>query len=432
MAHDQFPCRVRTMKILAMLRSFGFACGLPLASLMLSGCVLLDLKQNDVSQQKHGVVAVQVSGAPQGAPAYALALKDGVVVTAREVPANGLAAFLLPAGETFDIAVFSDLNHNHRFDVAEPAALLASVRPMALSDASYRGSVMPASLRRSGSGVPSGLVMPTAPRKGVDPTAMDIHLGEIVSLSDPRFSAANGSLGFWQPYEFLTELGWGVYFLQPYDSAKIPVLFVYGIDGSPQDWKSMIASLDRSKYQPWFFHYPSGIRLEKSANGLSRALQMLKTRYGFSRMYVVAHSMGGLVSRGGIEQAIQESGTNFIPKFITLCTPWGGDAEADGGVQHLKYPVPAWIDMQPGSPYLKQIFARKLPANTRHWLIFDFQTHSAPWLKPDNDGVVQVRSELFPAAQADAVKMFGFNYGHVETLGKRDVHAKVNEFLLQP
>jgi pimeloyl-ACP methyl ester carboxylesterase len=275
--------------------------------------------------------------------------------------------------------------------------------------------------------VPVGLSLPAS--EAASTATLQVNIGEVVSLNDPRFSAENGTLGFWQPYEFLTKLGWGIYFLQPYDAKKIPIVFVYGIDGSPQDWRSMIASLDKSKYQPWFFHYPSGIRQEKAANGLSRALQILRSRYGFSQLYVVAHSMGGLVSRGAVEQAIAESGTNFIPKFLTLCTPWGGDSEADGGVKHLKYPVPAWIDMEPGSKYLRSLFASKLPDGTRHFLIFDFQTHHAPWLKPDNDGVVQVASELFPPAQAEATAMFGFNYGHVETLGKSDVHAKVNEFL---
>lgn len=393
----------------------------------LPGCVLLDLRKSGREQQKNGAIAVEVSSRVGHAPIYALALADGRIAAARTVPDDGVAAFLLPIGKNYDIAVFADLNRNRRFDAGEPSASHSSATPVALADAGYRGAAIPMVLRRSSVGVPAGLSVP--PETSRETTSMDVHLGEVVSLADPRFSARNGSLGFWQPYEFLTQLGWGVYFLQPYDPAKIPVLFVYGIDGSPQDWKPMIKSLDRSRYQPWFFHYPSGLRLEKSANGLSRAMQVLKARYGFPKLYVVAHSMGGLVARGAIEQAAKEADINFIPKFVSLCTPWGGDAEADGGVKHLKYPVPAWIDLQPGSPYLRQIFADRLPEGTRHWLIFDFQTHDAPWLKPDNDGAVQVKSELFPAAQAEAAAMFGFNYGHVETLGEPDVHAKVKEYL---
>lgn len=419
-----------SMKTLAMLRTPLLTCGTLLLALGLSGCILLDMDRSGQAQQSHGAVAVQVSGRAEGVTTYALALDGKTIVSAQKVSADGIAAFLLSVGKTFDVAVFSDLNRNRRFDAGEPSGWLPAVQPTALSAASFRGAQISVALQRSESGVPLGLAVPKEEPEAH--SSMDIHLGELVKLNDPRFSVANGVSGLWQPYEFLTKLGWGLYFLQPYDSAKIPVVFVYGIGGSPQNWKSMIASLDHTKYQPWFFYYPTGLRLEKCANGLSLALQTLKAHYGFPKLYVIAHSMGGLVARGALEQAVAESGTNFIPKFITLCTPWGGDAEADGGVKHLKYPVPAWIDMEPGSSYLKRIFAQELPVGTRHWLIFDFQTHRAPWLKPDNDGVVQVKSELFPAAQAEAVALFGFNYGHEETLGKSDVHAKVNEYLSLP
>lgn len=396
---------------------------------VLPGCVLLDLQKSGREQQAHGVVAVEVLHRPGGkCVSYAIVLGPDGVMASLVVPRDGLAAFLLPQGRPMDVAAFGDMNGNRRFDPGEPAGLLKGVVAQPLADASYRGAARPLPLA-AGAALPSGLAVPEVETGTAD--KLQVNLGEVVRLGDPRFTAANGPLGFWQPYEFLARLGWGVYFLQPYDPGKIPVVFVYGIDGSPQDWRSMIASLDKSKYQPWFFHYPSGLRLEKSANGLSQALQLLKARHGFSQLYVVAHSMGGLVSRGAVMQAAAESGGNFVPKFLTLCSPWGGDAEADGGVKHLKYPVPAWIDMEPGSAYLKRLFASPLPAGMRHYLIFDFQTHKAPWLKPDNDGAVQVASELIPPAQAEATAMFGFNYGHVETLGKSDVHAKVNDFLNQ-
>ena len=403
--------------------------------LALSGCVLLEMRKSDREQESHGVVALQIPGRRDDSlSVYALALKAAqpqAVVASQKVPSDRIVAFLLPAGGAVNIAVFSDVNNNRRFDAGEPSGWAGNVVPKVLSDAAARGAPLTVRLSTGTTEVPLNLEVPAA-AESPSGGALEVNLGEVVSLNDPRFSAANGTLGFWQPYEFLTKLGWGVYFLQPYSPGKIPIVFVYGIDGSPQDWRSMIAALDRSKYQPWFFHYPSGLRLEKSANGLSRVLQILRARYGFSRLYVVAHSMGGLVSRGAVQQAVAESGSNFIPKFITLCTPWGGDAEADSGVKHMRYPVPAWIDMEPGSRYLKQIFDRKLPAGTDHYLIFDFQTRNAPWLKPDNDGVVQVASELFPPAQAGAKAMFGFNYGHVETLGKSDVQAKVNEYLDRP
>ncbi len=399
----------------------------------LAGCVLLDVRKNGQKLTDYGVIPLQITNA-HSTTAYALALAPGgkpTVIAAQEVPKNGAVVLLAPVGQPCEIIAFSDQNGNRRFDPGEASARIDRMLPVQLSDAASTTKPHQMRLAHGSGAIPPLLAIP--PKDSTAANAnLDLHLGEVVSLADSRFSAENGTLGLWQPFTFLEKLGWGIYFLQPYDPQKIPVVFVYGINGSPQDWRSMIASLDQSKYQPWFFHYPSGIRLKKAANGLAQALLLLKMRYDFPSLYIVAHSMGGLVAGGAVTLATAPPEEDFIPKFVTLCTPWGGDASADSGVKHLKYPVPAWIDMQPSSHYLKHLFANKLPAKTRHFLIFDFQTHQAPWLKRDNDGVVQVASELFPPAQAGAQAMFGFPYNHVEILGKPDVHAKVNEYLSLP
>jgi len=401
--------------------------------LALPGCALLDLRRNVKDLASHGIVALLVSPPPRdGAPVYVLAMPSSnpsgsEILAVQRTASNGVATFLLPDDATYAVAAFADRNGNRTYDPGEPSAMISSVTAQAVSDTVPRSGPFRLNLSTQPSGLPAGLKVPTA---GTDlESSLQTSLGEVVTLNDPRFSAANGSLGLWEPYQFLTKLGWGIYFLQPYDPTKIPVVFVYGINGSPQDWRGILASLDQSKYQPWFFHYPSGLRLEKSALGLSRGLQILRAQYQIPKVYVVAHSMGGLVSRRAVQQSVREAGTNFIPKFITLCTPWGGDASADSGVKHIRYPVPAWIDMQPGSAYLASLFSRPLPTGTDYSLIFSFQTHQAPWLKPDNDGIVQVASQLLPAAQTEAGKMFGFNYGHVEALQEKDVQAKLGEFL---
>ena len=46
-----------------------------------------------------------------------------------------------------------------------------------------------------------------------------------------------------------------------FDPDKIPVLFVHGIGGTPLDWKYLAKGLDRHRFQPWFYYYPSGLRL---------------------------------------------------------------------------------------------------------------------------------------------------------------------------
>lgn len=61
-----------------------------------------------------------------------------------------------------------------------------------------------------------------------------------------------------------------------------------------------------------------------------------------------------------------------VEKFITISTPWGGHAAAKFGIRALKYPAPAWIDMAPGSAFLKALWREPLPPESRHSLMFGY------------------------------------------------------------
>ena len=219
------------------------------------------------------------------------------------------------------------------------------------------------------------------------------------------------------PYDFLLEHGIGIYFVKPYDEKKVPVLLVYGISGSAQDWRGVIAALDQSRYQPWLFYYPSGLRLTTGQRAMARRHACYpQKRYGFDQLIAVAYSMGGLVARGGIQRAVDAAGTNFIPEFVSVSTPWAGHEAAKMGVKYMNYPVPAWLDMVPDSDYLGRIFKSPLPAGTRHDLIFSYKSAGGIGLPDDNDGVVGVASELSEDAQSHAASVYGFNFNHDEIL----------------
>ena len=56
----------------------------------------------------------------------------------------------------------------------------------------------------------------------------------------------------------------GLYFLQPYDPNRIPVIFVHGLISTPQMWLNVINDLQqdpvlRERYQFWIFAYPTGL-----------------------------------------------------------------------------------------------------------------------------------------------------------------------------
>ena len=68
--------------------------------------------------------------------------------------------------------------------------------------------------------------------------------------------------------QLFEEVGAGVYFLKEYDSTKIPILFIHGISGSPQAWKPFFEKIDDKNFQAWFYHYPSGYKIEDITEAL--------------------------------------------------------------------------------------------------------------------------------------------------------------------
>src|SRR5262249_61670201 len=69
----------------------------------------------------------------------------------------------------------------------------------------------------------------------------------------------------------------GLYFLEPYDPTRIPVVFVHGLMSSPYTWVKTINGLQqdpelRKRYQPWVFGYATGNPILYSALRLRQEL----------------------------------------------------------------------------------------------------------------------------------------------------------------
>jgi hypothetical protein len=341
---------------------------------------------------------------------------------------DGLALFLLHLGHTYSVAAFTDLNGNGIYDGGEPAQMVRNVRPTPFAEASNRAPILTLTMTTSNA-LPRGqkIVLPREnPKLG---EALPVSIGKVANLDDPRFSVEIGEMSMWQPYKFIEQEGFGIYFLEPFSPNKIPVLFVYGIGGSAQDWRTILQKLDRKKYQLWFYQYPSGFRLDKSANALANSLILLKQRYGFEQMDVVAHSMGGLVARGGIQRAANLAKTNFVAHFISISAPWGGHEAAGRGVKYMNYPVPSWQDMVPDSAYQKEILSKPLPLGTRYELIFSYKSSSGFGLPDENDGVVSLQSQLVPQVQREAASVFGLHEDHKEILNSPVTLRHIEEIL---
>lgn len=257
-----------------------------------------------------------------------------------------------------------------------------------------------------------------------------ISIGEIVTLEDPRFSPENGTLGLWEPIQFLLTIGGGIYFLEPFDPEKIPVLFVHGAGGVPKQWASLIHQLDRTRYQPWFFYYPSGLRLNMTADFLAQSLSKVLVPNKFKKLVIIAHSMGGLISKSFVNTIVQEDVAQPLKVlFLTMSTPWGGHQAAQMGVDHAPVVIPSWIDMAPQSPFQQALFQTQLSDNIEFHLFFSFKGGRNPFTNGNDDGVVSMVSQLKSEVQDAAIKTVGFNEDHISILNSPSAAIKIEKLL---
>lgn len=245
-------------------------------------------------------------------------------------------------------------------------------------------------------------------------------------MDNPDFSHDVAVFGLWQPLAFAERYGMKVYFLEPYDSEKIPVLFVHGASGHPAVWENMVEQLDRSRFQPWFLFYPSGVWLDMLGSASASYLEELRLQHHFDQLIVVAHSMGGLVARHMIKKYAKQTTRCRIPVFITLATPWQGHNAASIGVRFAPAVVPSWTDLSPGSEFLQELFEAPLPLETEHALFFSYRKLLGA---ENNDGSVTLDSQLFLQAQDEASRITGIHAGHTEILSEPAAIDRVNRVL---
>jgi pimeloyl-ACP methyl ester carboxylesterase len=137
-------------------------------------------------------------------------------------------------------------------------------------------------------------------------------------LDSPEFRRRNHATeGLLDPNK--TQKHRGLYMIEPYDPNRIPVVMVHGLWSSPLTWMDMFNDLRsypevRSRYQFWFYLYPSGqpfwisaTELRKDLADMRQAIDPDRGHSTLDQMVLVGHSMGGLVSR---MQTI-ESGDDF-------------------------------------------------------------------------------------------------------------------------
>jgi len=346
------------------------------------------------------------------------------------LPRPGPFFFTLPAG-TYRLAAFEDRNRDLAHQPAEePAVVFGDPAGLVLGAGERRDGIALALDPNHYETAPLLAAAPSGVREVGQYPAM--QLGTIVDIDDPRFTQENGDLGLWDPLRFLFEVGAGIYFLEPYDPKKIPVLFVHGATGYPAQWSYLIDRLERDRFQPWLVYYPTAPHLEQIATGVVRALAALQFRHGFTRVILVAHSMGGLVTRAALNFAMQsrdEGRVVQVPAFVSISSPWGGHRAAEEGVKHAPVVAPSWEDMAPGSSFLVELPRTPLPSECEYSLFFSYGGDGSLFAGGANDGTVALSSELSMPIQHQAIRVMGFDETHTGILSSPEVAEALNVIL---
>ncbi len=140
----------------------------------------------------------------------------------------------------------------------------------------------------------------------VVPTAADFTApyGYLAALGE-RDIRRIGSQGMFSPAA--TRSLHRIILMEPYDSSKIPLVLVHGLWSNPSIWLPLTNALQgdpllRSKYQVWYFLYPSGEPFLWTAamfrDSLDRVRDLLDPSHAdpaMNAMVLVGHSMGGLL-----------------------------------------------------------------------------------------------------------------------------------------
>jgi pimeloyl-ACP methyl ester carboxylesterase len=187
----------------------------------------------------------------------------------------------------------------------------------------------------------------------------------------------------------------------PKDLSPAPsrvVLLVHGLDDPGFMWRDLIPHLQKAGYHVARFEYPNDGPIGEGADLLANSLQELKAA-GVERVDVVAHSMGGLVTRDVLTRPAYYAGDGAaakaakfpsIDRLIMLGTPnhgskwarlrmlselrehfyraWDGETgwfsgfDADGAGE-------AGVDLLPESDFLRRLNERPLAKNTQYTIV---------------------------------------------------------------
>ena len=395
--------------------------------LVTAGCALIKLKKDNVESLSSTVLVGRISTefpgkGPIVVAAYSMNHKVREVAHYTVLHDFGEYELMVAKGNYYVFAYW-DKNSNLVFDVGEPAGQYGDPKMVTAPAGGVVGKIdIDITEKTKCIEVPFGFeVSPEKPKKLYSRLA-----GAIVDLDDELFSEEHGLKGYWEGVSFFKEFGGNIYFLEEYDPQKIPILFIHGATGTPKGWKYFVDNIDRTLFQPWFFYYPSGSRIQSMSYLLSWKLENLQAKYHFNQLFITAHSLGGLVARSFIID--HSAHFPYVKLFISLATPWGGDGMAEYGVKQSPSVIPCWIDMQPNSPFIQSLYRTKIPESVNFYMFYGHRGNRNPF-RSNNDSTIAFTSLLDRRAQSEAKMNYAFNEDHASIIYSKEVLEQYNTIL---
>ena len=196
------------------------------------------------------------------------------------------------------------------------------------------------------------------------------------------------------------------------------VVLVHGLDDPGEVWQSLAPELVKEDFNVWLMQYPNDQPIEESTQLFFEELKGLK-QLGIHRISIVAHSMGGLVSREmltnpeiGYNRSAKDELVPQVAALIMVGTPNHGSqlarlrvfTEMRDQLARLTKGQASWlagildgageakIDLLPGSRFLTELNARSHPQGVDILIIAGM---SSPWTESDiNSWVNDLRKKV--------------------------------------
>jgi pimeloyl-ACP methyl ester carboxylesterase len=337
---------------------------------------------------------------------------------------DGTYGILLPNGE-YDLMFFTDIDRDGFYETEEVAGHTPADVPVTVGPKASRDGVTV---------VMRDIVVDRShPTPGSAALRVEAARKEFVvkSVDDPIFAPEFGELGVYHPNRFVARTQNWVFSIGEPHLAKPQIILVHGINGTPRDFATLIAGLDRKSYQIWLFYYPTGLSLDKLGIILARVVELLadEAQSPEFRVAIVAHSMGGLVGRRAVNELCRAGKPGYLKAYASFDTPYGGIEEVVGAVKAGRELIPSWKDIAADSKFIKRLHEAALPRDLPFHLFFGWGNHTGHGPTVAGDGTISLASQLDRRAQAAATATSGYPATHVGVLSDRAALEELSRFL---